>query len=239
LILEGQQGVGKTTLLKTLFSPWYSDTLPELGSKEAMVQLRGTWCIEIAELASLTKSDANRIKAFLTTREDRFRQPYGRIAENVPRSNVFAGTVNVGATGYLKDPTGARRFWPVEIPGAVAISAIEAIKDQLWAETCHRFNAGHAYHLDDKDLIAAAALVQEDRYEGDVWEDDVRRYVEGREWVTSAEVLSDGLGVAKSQMKRADEMRVGNILKHDGWAHKKARKTDRNNGRPSWGYQRP
>jgi len=114
LILEGRQGLMKSTALSTLGSPWVTDHMPDLGSKDAMEHLQGVWIIELAELSSLSRVEAGRIKAFLSTPSDRFRPSYGRATANHPRQCGFAGSINPGGSGYLPDETGNRRFWCVK-----------------------------------------------------------------------------------------------------------------------------
>ena len=107
------------------------DELADLGSKDAAMQTRGVWGIEVSELDAMNRGEVSRIKAFITRTTDRFRPPYGsRIIES-PRSCVFWGTTN--ADGYLKDETGGRRFWPVKI-GKINVDLLRDMRDQLWAE---------------------------------------------------------------------------------------------------------
>jgi hypothetical protein len=112
LILEGEQGIRKSTALRVLAQQWFTDEIADLGSKDAALQTRGVWVIEIAELDSMARSDVGRIKGFMSRGSDRFRPPYGKRPVDSPRQCVFAGSVNHGQ--YLRDETGGRRFWPVE-----------------------------------------------------------------------------------------------------------------------------
>jgi predicted P-loop ATPase len=111
LVLEGPQGLLKSTALRTLAVPWFTDEISDLGTKDAAMQVRGVWIIELAELDAMGRPEASRTKAFMSRSTDRFRPPHGRHTIEVPRESVFAGTVNHDA--YLKDETGGRRFWPV------------------------------------------------------------------------------------------------------------------------------
>ncbi len=78
-ILEGGQGVGKSTALRILHSPdWFGDALPPMGTKDASDYLRGKWGIELAELAFQRKADIEAQKAFISKNEERFRPAYGR-----------------------------------------------------------------------------------------------------------------------------------------------------------------
>ena len=237
LVLEGDQGLGKSTLLRSLFGDrWFTDHLPDIGSKDALVQLRGIWCVEIGELATLGRADAARIKAFLTSRIDRYRDPYGRMVADYPRTCIFAGTVNPGADGYLKDPTGARRFWPIAVNGLIDNAAIHQNRDQIWAEALHRYRAGERWYLDTSTLQVAASEAQADRFEDDPWDEPIQAYVLGKAEVTTVEVLEHGIGLyKKSEWGRAEQMRIGRWLGHHGW--KRMKKRDRT--KTKWVFLNP
>ena len=105
LILEGPQGIRKSSALMALAAPWFTDRLSDLGSKDAAMETRGVWVIEIAELDTMGRAEVSTIKAFMSRTQDRFRPPYGKRLVDLPRQCVFAGSVNPEG-GYLKDPTG-------------------------------------------------------------------------------------------------------------------------------------
>jgi hypothetical protein len=145
LILKGPQGKRKSMALAELAgAEYFSDHISALGSKDSLQELLGIWIVEMAELASIRRSSLDQIKAFLTTRVDHFRPSYGRRVMNVPRSNIFAGSVN--NTSFLEDETGARRFWPVAC-GEIDIPALKRDKDQLWAEAVHRYRADEPWWI--------------------------------------------------------------------------------------------
>jgi putative DNA primase/helicase len=114
LVLQGAQGIGKSTALAALvpIDAWYNDEL-DLESKDGKIALRGVWIIEASELASLRNAKTAAIKSFLSRRIDKYRDPYGRRDGRHPRMCVVASTTNEDA--YLKDDTGNRRFWPVRV----------------------------------------------------------------------------------------------------------------------------
>ena len=144
LILEGPQGIRKSTALHTLAGEYFTDELADLGSKDAAMQTRGVWIIELSELDSLSNSDVARIKAFMSRTTDRFRPPYGMRLVESSRQCVFAGTVNHST--YLRDETGGRRFWPVTC-GRIATVELSRDRDQLWAEANVRFASGAPWWL--------------------------------------------------------------------------------------------
>ena len=138
------------------------------------MHMQGVWIIEIAELDAIGKAEVSRIKAFLTRTTDRFRPPYGRYTIEVPRSCVFAGTVNPDT--YLRDETGNRRFWPVRC-GTIDIDALARDRDQLWAEAVARFKDGAIWWIDGPELMAAATAEQEKRYQSDAWDDLIEHWL--------------------------------------------------------------
>ena len=137
MILEGFQGLGKSTVLRKLFGDDnFTDQIPDdLKSKDASMSLMGVWCLEFSEIDHLIRSEVEVIKAFLSRQIERFRPPYGRGFIDRPRQIVMVGTTNLD--DYLKDSTGNRRFWPVSCKTA-SVEFIEANRDQLWAEAVYR-----------------------------------------------------------------------------------------------------
>lgn len=146
LIMEGAQGIGKSSAGRILAgSPWFCDTLPDIKDKDAMLNLMGAWVVEISELATLRKSDSESYKAFLSKQADRVRAPYGERWVDHARQCVFIGTTN--ASFYLKDRTGNRRFWPVEV-GQCDFAGLEKIRDQLFAEAMLEWGLGEKLYLE-------------------------------------------------------------------------------------------
>jgi predicted P-loop ATPase len=224
LVLEGRQGLKKSTVLRDLFgSRWFTDHIPDLGHKDAMSQLQGVWLVEHAEMATLGLAEANRAKEFISRRVDRFRPSYGRVNANFPRQCVFAATVNPGGKGYLKDETGARRFWPVSCgvgwpdTRQANVSALLAARDSLWAEAAARYRAGESWWLDRAELETAQASAAESRYDADIWTDPVSAFVAGRAFVQSGAVLGQ-LGMLTANQDKRAQIRLGGILRSLGWA---------------------
>lgn len=224
LILEGKQDLGKSSLLRALFGDrWFTDHLPNLDNKDAMIQLLGIWCIEISELAAIGRTDNAKIKQFLTSRDDRFRMPWDRLAGQHPRQSVFAGTVNPGAGGYLKDETGGRRFWPVTVT-EVNVDAIRALRPQIWAEAVGRYKAREPWYLTDRSISASAKDMQAARYVSDPWHEPIEAFVYGRPAVTMEELFKDCLSIkSEADWTTGDEMRIGRCMSHLGWEKKQRR----------------
>jgi putative DNA primase/helicase len=166
-------------------------------------------------LDALTKATNPTIKSFITRRDDRFRPPYGKYMVDRPRQCVFAGSVNP-AGGYLKDPTGARRFWPVAC-GVIDLKALGRDRDQLWAEALVRFRDGAVWWLETPELEALATAEQDARFEVDAWAESVSRWLVGRNDVSVGEVLVGALGIPQESWSQTAQNRVAAILTFTGF----------------------
>ncbi len=141
LVLEGPQGVGKSTLFSTLFGrKWFTDAPFVLGSTNSYLLLRKKWVVELAEMKVMTaRSNILGMKGLLSQIDDTYRSPYGRVAESHPRKTIFVGTTN--EEQYLSDPTGNRRYWPVYVE-YVDVQRLQEMKNQLWGEARARYDEG-------------------------------------------------------------------------------------------------
>ena len=165
-VIDGAQGIGKSTLLKELVGDeYYSETLSltDLDDKTGAEKLQGYWVIEIGELAGMKKADVEKVKGFLSTTDDKYRPSYGRVVESHPRQCVVIATVN-GERGYLRDITGNRRFWIIKCrqkEQARKWSFTKEERDQIWAEAVALWRGGEKLYLEDTELPAAEALQRE------------------------------------------------------------------------------
>jgi len=243
LSLEGPQGVGKSTALRTLCGDkWFSDHVSDLASKDSRIELLGKWVIELSELGPVRRSDNERVKSFLTARFDFYRPPYGRRACQVPRQCVFAASFNDSAP--FTDPTGNRRFWPVTC-GRISLKKLERDRAQLWAEAYALFLAGAIWYLDTAELNKAVAEEQANRTQGDAWDSVVLDWCANPQTktvtdvpllskagqVTVTEILTHAIGKTVDKWDRTDEMRVSHILVKSGWSKKRIRINPREQGR--------
>jgi len=165
-VLEGRQGIGKSTFGRILVSDkWFMDGLPDLADKDAALNLQGIWLCEMSELSSLYRSQLEVAKAFITRQTDKVRPPYGARRVEFPRSTVFVGTTN--DRDYLVDSTGNRRFWPVEIHGC-DFQALIRDREQLLAEAhwCYLTEMEPLY-LKGAALKAAEEIQESRRVEDD------------------------------------------------------------------------
>ncbi len=153
LVLDGAQGIGKSTLFRELAGDaYYSETLSltDMNDKGAAEKLLGNWVVEIGELAGMKKADIERVKAFISTTDDKFRPSFGHVVESHPRQTVIVATVN-GERGYLRDVTGNRRFWIVKCRQEEAVKKFDFTqeeKDQIWAEAVEIWKSGEKLYLE-------------------------------------------------------------------------------------------
>lgn len=149
LTLVGEQGTKKSSFFKVLGKEWFSDTFMSVQGKDALEQIQGVWIIEMAELAGLRKAEAETIKHFISKQEDSFRPAYARVSENFKRQCVFVATTN--KKDFLTDPTGNRRFWPIEVIKDQikkdVWKELEVEVPQIWAEAMHLFKDGETLYL--------------------------------------------------------------------------------------------
>ena len=231
LILEGPQGIKKSTALKTLAGEFFTDELSDLGSKDTALQVRGVWIVEIAELDSLSRSAVASIKAFMSRTADRFRPPFGKRVIECPRQCVFAGTVNHAE--YLRDETGARSFWPVQCY-CIDVEALARDRHQLWAEARHRHALGEKWWLDTSALVDIAAGEQSGRYQADPWEEVIAPWLAAKISTSVSEVLGKCLHKPHAQWTQSDKTRLARCFRALGWE----RYRDRQENRLEWRYRR-
>lgn len=222
LVLDGLQGIGKSTLPRMLAGDeFYSETLSltDMSDKTGAEKLQGFWIVEIAELAGMKKADIEKVKAFLSTSDDKYRPSYGKTVESHPRQCVIIGSVN-GERGYLRDITGNRRFWVVKLNQEEQqrkwrLSPEE--RDQIWAEAKHYYEQGEPLYLEEE-LIADAEAAQRDAMESDDRQGMVEEYLntllpedwDGRDLYARREYLGGDFGsprdgtIARTQVSNAE-----------------------------------
>ncbi|MDD3307320.1 MAG: virulence-associated E family protein [Acetobacterium sp.] len=181
LVLNGPQGVGKSTLIARLAGEWFSDSL-NLGDtkdKTAAEKLQGYWILEIGELAGLRKAEVETLRSFLSRQNDIYRAAFGKRATPHQRQCIFFGTTNA-ESGYLRDTTGNRRFWPVKTPGGGRHYSWEITAQtvqQIWAEALVYVKAGEPLYLDAR-VNQLAKMEQREAMEADEREGLVRDYLD-------------------------------------------------------------
>ena len=182
MVLNGPQGVGKSTAIAKLGMEWYSDSLSvsDMNDKTAAEKLQGYWILEIGELAGMKKADIDKVKAFISRQDDKYRASFGRRVNSHPRQCIFFATTNE-QNGYLRDNTGNRRFWPIKTPGTGSKKAWELTADevkQIWAEVKILADKGESLFIDDKLIAEAAEEAAQEAMQHDEREGLVREYLD-------------------------------------------------------------
>lgn len=213
LVLEGAQGRGKSSAGGILFgSAFFSDCLPQIGTKDANDHLRGKWCIEVPKLSAMNKAEVENIKAFISRRVERYRRAYDRTETVYPRRCVFIGTTNQDT--YLRDETGNRRFWPVRV-GKIDLAALLRDRDLLWAEAVYWYRQGRKWHLPAK-ILTLVEAAQQSRVAVDMWQDDLDRALDGKYEVSLHEAATI-IGIDRARLTRPDQNRLSACLKALGF----------------------
>jgi predicted P-loop ATPase len=232
-ILEGPQGALKSTALRVLYgSEFFTDELSDIGSKDAMMELQGVWGLEVAEMHRFSAAETNTVKKFLSRQTDRFRPPYGRSVIEAPRRVILCGTINPEGNAYLRDPTGARRFWPLEV-GRIDIDRIAKDRDQLWAEAVAHFREGTPWWVQQEEA-ASVEVEQERRTDVDIWTAVIAPLLQARTSITELEVF-EAIGIPKKDADIRHAARVGRVMKKLGWT----RRRDRTNGNDRTVFENP
>jgi len=255
VVLEGGQGEFKSSTLRALFGPeWFSDSKLVVGDKDALAQMQGKWCYEMAEMDSHSKADTTAFKQFMSSQVDRVRWHYGRRAEDVPRQSVFVGTTNMDE--YGKDETGMRRIWPATV-GYIDRKKVADDRDQLWAEAVHYYHRKARWWVDKEVIVIDPEKAPytglfsepvnerelfdrqaEERMQIDAWSYRVQDWLDKNNrlpYVTTADILGSALGLDTARWSKPEQMRAAAILRRLGF---KRQKVGPKNAR-IWGFVPP
>jgi predicted P-loop ATPase len=225
LVLEGRQGLRKSSALRVLAGDWFSDTELDLTNKDAMSAIRGKLLHEFSEMGSIARAEATRQKSFLSRQVDEFRPTYGRREIRCPRQLVFAGTTNDWQ--WNKDLTGGRRFWPVDVAGEIDTDGLAAVRDQLFAEAFAAWKAGERFWPtadEQRELFDPEQLRREAE---DAFFDPIHDWIEHlpKEEFTLHECLAESLKLDAGRITRDVMTRAGMLLHKLG-----CRRLERRNG---------
>jgi len=240
LVLIGPQGVGKSSLLAKLGRDWFSDSLKTFDNKEAGEHLQNGWIFEIAELSVMKRSAIEEVKAFLSKTEDRYRVAYDRQVSEFPRKCVFFGTSNTRE--FLHDPSGNRRFWPVETDRdrtekSVWVDLTNEEVSQIWAEVLTWYKAGETLELDNEakgdakrhqdghmEIDPREGMIQEwlETQVEDEWGDEPSGQLRNR--VCAAQIWVECLHNKKGVMRPWEAKEICDIMRRmPGWTEHKGR----------------
>lgn len=252
MVLCGPQGIGKSTLVHRLGGEWFSDslTISDMKDKTAAEKLQGYWIVEIGELAGLRKLDVETIKGFLSRQDDKYRASYGRVVGSHPRQSIVIGTTNA-EDGYLRDPTGGRRFWPVSVPEIGRKRVWDMTKEevsQIWAEVLILCPEEKLFLSESLQVIAEQRqleVMETDEREGFIreylerklpakWDEmdiyDRREFLAGTEegtaerlQVSNVEIWCECLGNKRESIEPKYSYAITAIMKKIGWKKSSAK----------------
>jgi predicted P-loop ATPase len=221
LVLEGAQGIGKSTIAHTLGGKWFGDITLDPHDRDTIDALRGKWIVELSEM-ECTRREVNALKRFISCTSDTARLAYARTAKEFPRKSIFIGTVNPEAgRGYLKDSTGNRRFWPVEVTKA-DFDGLRRDVDQLWAEAVATYKKGNVkLYLEDVNVSRTANAEANKRYEADPWEDVILDYLTKteKEYTTLMDIVDNCLLIPHSKLEKSHRVRIHTVMQRLGWTN--------------------
>lgn len=212
VILISPQGFRKTSVLEILGGDYYASFAESPQKKDFAQGLRGKFLLELCELQSMNKADVSAIKATLSKREDWYRPSHGEHFVLRKRRCVFVGTTNEAE--FLRDPTGGRRFWPIEVTKTIDTDAVSEIRDQLFAEALHRLNKEKATWWVMPEVETRNE--QEARRQADPWEEIIEAWIGEREYVTTTEIFDHLIGpipILANHLTPREHMRAAQILK--------------------------
>lgn len=218
LVLEGEQGIRKSTSLAILAGELgHVETTMSTETKDFFMQFIGNAIVEFSEGETLSRTETKRLKAIITVQNDKYRAPYGRVSTNNPRRCVFAMTTN--QTEYLKDETGNRRWLPVAVTKVADTDWLLENRDQLFAEAYHRVAnlKETTYEFPDEDMLRAQndRRIHDPNSEGVVdWYVNQLTPTQREDGITVAQAFVHALNNGfQTKMSRYEEMTVADILK--------------------------
>ena len=263
-VLEGKQGMLKSTALRVMFgSANFSDSeIIGLDKREQQEAVQGVWGQEVSELEGMKKASAAHLKHFLSKQDDKARPAYAKSRIDQPRRTIFVGTTNEDK--YLKDMTGNRRIWPVKLHGVVwsagakmkriDIEGLKRDRDQLWAEAATAQAAGEALYIPDA-LWGDAEVQQKARMHHDPWNDVITVALEKLDWIKGKEglwslasdidgkpewrvsshyLISRVLWISDKDQRPDQATRLGDVMRDLGWTYNE--KTMKVEGKACRGY---
>lgn len=218
LVLEGEQGMRKSSSLAVLGGNWHVETTMSTESKDFFMQMQGKAIVEFSEGETLNRTEVKRMKAIITMQSDKYRPPYGRTSIDFPRRCVFAMTTN--QTEYLKDETGNRRWLPVAVEKKADLEWLAANRDQLYAEAYVRAIGKRetTYEFPESETLAAQKQRRVSDPNADLvgsWYWDKLNEAERAKGITIHMVWRDALngGFPSKPLDRANQMWIADILK--------------------------
>jgi len=238
-VLQGKQGIKKSSFWQTLFGPFFSDALDDISSKDSILTLHRSWGMEWAELDSITsRKHAGHIKSFLSRSTDFLRVPYGKAVEEWPRTGIIVGSSNK-ESGLLFDDTGNRRFHVIPCTAtSIDLDSLQLERDAIWSASVAAWKNKESHFL---------TFEQENQIEKEnlgymvdsPWLTVINQWLNNPtnqiKDVTIELLLTDAIEKPVERQTKSDTMTVSSILK----SLKYERKKKRVEGTPKWVWNPP
>jgi predicted P-loop ATPase/ribosomal protein L37E len=222
LIIKGEQGIGKSSFFRELAGAFFNDSMGDISHKDDLLTAHAGWINEWPELETIfTRADVSKTKSFLSRQKDFLRLPYGRNVEEIQRSFVIAGTTNEDS--FLRDPTGSRRFWILEMFSKLNIEQLRKERDRIWGAAVAAYKAGESWIMTKQEQLEADRIAAQFNSQ-DPWEEAIAEYLTS--WlggeISIKQILDKVLNIELAKQTIQLASRVGRILVGFGW--KKIRK---------------
>lgn len=231
LVIEGEQGAGKSSLAEVLSNGWHNSAQSRADSKDFLQETGGSMIVEIDELHSFKRVPPESIKKIITCATDKYRVPYADKPQPFPRQFVFVGTTN--NSEYLDDPTGARRYWPLKC-GEIDTETIKNIVPQLYGEAVTLFKQGVKWWEFSGPSQKVLKDQHSEKFITDPWDKELEKYLVGKEYVIIEEFLLSLQSAGYEEvfkLTKSHECRVARMLRHRGLQRQRKRMPD--GSRPS------
>lgn len=212
MVLQGEQGIFKSRALEALAgADYYAEIHDSICSKDFCISMMGKWLCDVNELHAFKTAEIERIKGVISTKVDRYRDPYAATATDHARTSVLTGTTN--RSDWNTDETGSRRFWPINC-GLVDVDWLKANRAQLFAEAVERYRDGENWW---EVPLERAEQMRDASRDVDPWEEVLWDYLDHHEQVRIPHLMNEVLGIKESLMDCIGQRRVGKILRRFGY----------------------
>lgn len=216
LVLQGAQGIGKSTFFNVLGGDWFDDSMGNGNNKDDLIILHKSWIQEWGEIErTFSKKQSEELKAFITRQKDIFRPPYGRSALEFSRQSIIVGTAN--STEFLVDSTGNRRYWIIPAgKEKIDVKRLRDERDKIWSAAVKAYRNGEKWWLTSEEEKLSNQNNQKFQIV-DEWQGEIADYLEFKDKVSISEILTKVFEIEPGKIDRRSQMRVGNILTTLNW----------------------
>ncbi len=160
ILVNEAQNSGKTSFLRFLCPPALKDYIVENinpEQKDSLIALATNFIINLDELASLSKSDVNALKSWISQDKVNVRLPYESRASVVQRICSFVGSTNMGE--FLTDSTGSVRWLCFKVNeinheySNYITGKSEIDINDVWAQAYSLYKSGFKCELNQTDIM--------------------------------------------------------------------------------------